>query len=81
MTIATYADVLCPDFGFHTGCNALKERGVLVRIGTNVGPVYEVVAIEGETAWVREPQTHRGQTLVAVSRLRLAERFDERLAA
>lgn len=82
MTTISYADVLCPDFGFHTGCNAAKERGALVRIGGNVGPVYEVVAIEGETAWVREPRTHRGQTLVPVGRLRLADAFaGEQLAA
>lgn len=80
MTVASYADVLCPDFGFHAGCNALKERGTLVRIGTNVGPVYEVVAVDQETAWVREPRTHRGSTLVPVHRLRIADQF-EALAA
>ncbi len=81
MTVATYADILCPDFGFHTGCNALKERGTLVRIGSNVGPVYEVVAVVDATAWVREPQTHRGETLVPVHRLRLADAFGQQMAA
>lgn len=73
MSMSSYADVLCPDFGFNTGCNAMKERGTLVRIGSNVGPVYEVVAVEGGTAWVREPHTFRNETLVPVHRLRLAE--------
>lgn len=75
MVVASYADVLCPDWRFHTGCNALKERGTLVRIGSNAGPVYEVVAVAEETAWVREPGTHRGSTLVPLHRLRLAEPF------
>lgn len=76
MSMTSYADILCPDFGFNTGCNAVKERGTLVRIGTNTGPVYEVVAVDGETAWVREPRTLRGSALVPVHRLRLAEPMD-----
>lgn len=73
MSMSSYADVLCPDFGFNTGCNAMKERGTLVRIGSNTGPVFEVVAVEGGTAWVREPGTFRGEALVPLHRLRLAE--------
>ncbi|PAX09255.1 hypothetical protein [Sphingomonas lenta] len=73
MSKSSYADVLCPDFGFSTGCEALKERGTLVRIGSNTGPVYEVVAVEGGTAWVREPRTFRNEALVPLHRLRLAE--------
>ncbi len=80
MSVTSYADILCPDFGFNTGCNAAKERGTLVRIGTNTGPVYEVVAVDGETAWVREAHTRRNSTLVPVNRLRLAEAV-EALAA
>jgi hypothetical protein len=75
MAVSSYADVLCPDFGFNTGCNGLKERGTLVRIGSNRGPVYEVVAVEGGTAWVREHRTYRGETLVPVQRLRLVEQL------
>ena len=80
MSVASYADVLCPDFGFNTGCNLPKERGTLVRIGHNSGPVYEVVAVDEETAWVREPRTGRGSALVPVWRLRVAEPL-EALAA
>ena len=67
-----YADVLCPQFSFATGCNAPKERGTLVRLGLNRGQVFEIVAIDGELAWVREPHTHRNGALVALERLRLA---------
>lgn len=73
MSVASYADVLCPDFGFNTGCNAPKERGALVRIGANAGPLYQVVAVEDGTAWVREAGSGRGSVLVPVWRLRLAE--------
>ncbi len=67
-----YADILCPDHDFATGCNAPKTHGTLVQIGVNRGTIFEIVAIEGETAWVREPVTYRGETLVPLSRLRVA---------
>lgn len=75
MAYTSFADVLCPDFGFNTGCNALKERGTLVRIGSNMGPVYEILAVEDGTAWVREHRTRLRETLVPVQRLRLAEQL------
>ena len=67
-----YADILCPDFAFATGCAAPKGPGSLVHLGTNSGAVFEIVAVEGGTAWVREPGTHRNEALVPLSRLRLA---------
>lgn len=67
-----YADILCPDYSLATGCNAPKTRGTLVQLGVNRGTIYEVVAIEGETAWIREPVTYRGEALVPLSRLRVA---------
>ena len=72
MLHAGYADILCPDHNFATGCNAPKTRGSLVQIGVNRGAVFEIVAIDGETAWVREPVTHRNQALVQLARLRVA---------
>lgn len=67
-----YADILCPGFSFATGCNAPKEPGALVQLGANRGAVFEIVAVEGGTAWIREPGTHRSEALVPVSRLRAA---------
>lgn len=74
-----YADILCPDFPFRTGCNAPKQRGTLVQIGVNRGPVFEVVAIEGATAWIREPVTFQNEALVPLSRLRLADPMSDHL--
>ena len=67
-----YADILCPGFAFATGCAAPKGPGSLVHIGTNSGAVFEVVAVDGPTAWVREHRTGRNEALVPLARLRLA---------
>lgn len=67
----SYIDVLCPEFQFRTGCNMPKQRGTLVQLGRNSGPVYEIVSVEGPTAWIREPVTFRNEALVPVDRLRV----------
>ena len=67
----SYMDVLCPEFTFRTGCTELKTRGTLVQVGPNRGPVYEIVSIEGPTAWIREPVTFRHEALVPLDRLRV----------
>jgi hypothetical protein len=72
MSFPTYADVLCPGYSFETGCQEPKERGTLVYLGMNQGPVYEIIFIEGPTAWIRQPKTYRGETLVPLNRLRVA---------
>jgi hypothetical protein len=69
----SYMDVLCPEFAFSTGCNEPKTKGTLVQVGPNRGPVYEIVSIEGPTAWIREPVTFRSEALVPVDRLRVIE--------
>jgi hypothetical protein len=69
----SYMDVLCPEWTLRTGCTAPKHRGTLVQIGRNQGPVYEIVSIEGPTAWVREPVTFRGEALVPLDRLRVID--------
>jgi hypothetical protein len=66
------SDTLCPDFPFWTGCKAPKRPGSLVYLGVNAGPLLEIVAIEGPTAWVREPGTFRSEALVPLDRLRAA---------
>jgi hypothetical protein len=65
-------DALCPDFPFVTGCDAPKEPGSLVYVGVNAGPLFEVVAVAGRTAWVREPRTFRSEALVPLDHLRIA---------
>jgi hypothetical protein len=72
MPTSGYADILCPGFGFATGCNAPKSPGTLVQLGRNRGAIFEIVAVEGATAWIREPATHRAEALVPLSRLRVA---------
>ena len=72
MAAASYADILCPDLSLRTGCNQPKLRGTLVQVGANRGPVYEIVMIEGPTAWIREPVTFRGEALVPIEKLRVA---------
>jgi hypothetical protein len=67
-----FADILCPDHNLATGCNAAKERGTLVQIGVNRGVIFEIVAIEGDTAWIREPVTYRNEALIPLARLRVA---------
>jgi hypothetical protein len=68
----SYADVLCPGIPLTTDCLRPKAQGDLVRVGANVGPVFEIVAIDSDTAWVREPVTFRGEALVPLARLRAA---------
>lgn len=67
-----YADILCPNYSFATGCHSPKGRGTLVQLGANRGTIFEIVAIEGETAWIREPVTFRNEALVPLARLRVA---------
>ena len=66
------AEVMCPGVRFATGCNCRKVRGSRVRIGNNRGPLYEVVHIEDELAWVR-PLANGAEGLVPLDRLRTAE--------
>ena len=62
-------DLLCPNVPLHTGCNLPKAAGDRVMIGTNQGPVYEIVHIAGHLAWVR-PVANGQEGLVPVERLR-----------
>lgn len=81
MSGASSVDVLCPDFPFTTGCMVPKQRGSLVQLGLNQGPVYEIVFVEGPTAWVRQPGTFSGETLVPLDRLRAVTPLEQRAAA
>jgi hypothetical protein len=62
-------ELLCPDVPLHTGCNLPKSAGDRVMIGANQGPIYRIVHIAGEMAWVR-PVANGQEGLVPVERLR-----------
>ena len=64
-------EVLCPDFPFRTGWNELPALGSHVMVGTNRGPIYEVMSVVGAHAWVR-PMANGQEGLVALDRLRPA---------
>lgn len=66
------AEVLCPEVSLHTGCILPKAPGDLVMIGSNHGPVYEIVHIADAQAWIR-PLTNGQEGLVPVERLRLVD--------
>jgi hypothetical protein len=68
----TLSEILSPEVPLHTGCNHPKRAGDQVMIGSNHGPVYEVVHIAGDLAWVR-PLANGQEGLVPVDRLRLIE--------
>jgi hypothetical protein len=52
-----------------SSCRFPKEVGDIVRLGDNAGPEFEIVHIEGQTAWIRKPVTFADEALVPVSRL------------
>jgi hypothetical protein len=66
------AEVLCPGTPLQTGCNFPKRAGDLVMIGTNHGPVYEIVHVAEPLAWVR-PLTNGQEGLVSLDRLRVVD--------
>jgi hypothetical protein len=44
---------MCPDFEAGTECSDQRKPGDRVMIGSNLGPVYEIIHIAGPKAWVR----------------------------
>jgi hypothetical protein len=65
-----FASALCPQHDFRTGCNQEKAPGAVVMAGRNLGPLYRIVAIDGNNAWVRE--LDRGVDAIApLDRLRV----------
>jgi len=63
------AEVMCPGVRFATGCNCPKVPGSRVMIGNNRGPLYEIVHVVDQTAWVR-PVAKGFEGLVPLDRLR-----------
>jgi hypothetical protein len=64
------AEVLCPNYQAHTCCNQPKVHGSKVMVGTNLGPIYEVVHVAGQTAWIR-PLQNGIEGLASVANLRV----------
>jgi hypothetical protein len=53
-----------------SSCMFEKSVGDIVQLGDNAGPEFEIVHIEGKTAWIRKPVTFADEALVPLSRLR-----------
>lgn len=66
------SELMCRDVPLSTGCNMPKAAGDHVMIGSNRGPLYEIVHVEGALAWVR-PLANGQEGLVPIDRLRLAD--------
>lgn len=56
---------------YGTNCTEPKVKGTIVKLGMNAGPDYEIVHVEGETAWIRQPVTFKHECLVPLWRLRV----------
>jgi hypothetical protein len=65
-------DDLLDGMSLNTNCPHDKGVGTLVYLGNNRGPLYEIVHIEGPTAWVRQPHTYQGECLVSLNKIRVA---------
>ena len=63
------AEVMCPGVSFATGCNCAKAEGSRVMIGNNRGPLYEIVHVVNQTAWIRS-LANGAESLVPLDRLR-----------
>jgi len=70
----TLPELLCPEVPLQTGCNLPKGAGDRVMIGSNLGPVFEIVHVHGDMAWVR-PITNGQEGLVPVDRLRVVDQI------
>lgn len=68
----TITEVLRADVPLRTGCNMPKQAGDRVMVGTNRGPVFQIVHVHGELAWIR-PEANGQEGLVPVERLRLVD--------
>ena len=66
----TLTQILCPDVPLHAGCNQPKVAGDHVMLGSNHGPVFEVVHVAGDMAWVR-PLSNGEEGLVSLDRLKV----------
>lgn len=69
----TLSELLCPEVSIQSGCNLPKVAGDHVMIGSNLGPVFEVVHVHGDLAWVR-PLANGQEGLVPLDRLRFVDR-------
>lgn len=68
----TLPEILCPEVPLQTGCNLPKQAGDRVMVGTNKGPVFEIVHVHGDLAWIR-PLANGQEGLVQLDRLRIVD--------
>lgn len=68
----TLTELLCPEVPLQTGCNLPKQAGDLVMIGSNRGPLFRIVHVHGDMAWIR-PLANGQEGLVALDRLRAVD--------
>ena len=67
MSATSYSDVF--DISHERGYDEEIQAGDLVRTGPNLFPHYTVIALHGETAWLRNVQ-NGADGLTAISRCR-----------
>ena len=64
-------DVLCPDTPLHTLPSLHpKQAGDLVMISNNRGPIYEIIHLHQDQAWIR-PISNGQECLAPIARLRV----------
>ena len=68
----TLPELLCSEVPLQTGCNLPKAAGDHVMIGSNFGPVFRIVHVHGDLAWVR-PVSNGQEGLVPLDRLRVVD--------
>jgi hypothetical protein len=69
-----YSELKPSEEMLNSSCQLTKEVGDIVRLGNNAGTEFEIVHIEGATAWIREPVTFRGEALIRLARLTFVRR-------
>ena len=72
---------LSPGVPLDAGCADVKRRGDRVMIGRNRGPLYQIVHIRGEVAWIESVDGRGEQLLVPVANLRRTNAGIARIAA
>jgi hypothetical protein len=65
-------EIMCPGRCMPTGCNYPKVPGSRVMVGNNLGPIYEIVHVADQMAWVR-PLKNGTEGLAPLAGLRMAD--------
>ncbi|MBC2650194.1 hypothetical protein [Novosphingobium aerophilum] len=68
----TLTELLSAEAPLQPGCTLPKRTGDHVMVGRNHGPVFRIVHVHADLAWIR-PLTHGQDGLVPLDRLRAVE--------